>query len=705
MTPSVMDVSRQKLQKLMADIKKYMIDIAHASHHLDHLTKAAATNKLPRGLTVEPRMMLVDADDETEAEWRNQTRLNTLAYINIALNHYKKVITRKTGQIAEKQKAVLECITDASLTDKQKKALKLSYEGLLSNAEMEAQKIKKDRDEASQSKLDEHQAKRQRTESYRYDIDHTCTNPPKDIEHFTEVLTREETHTDPEVIPTDHNRRGGPKRKNRRHRLRYKRSVFHCNSVVRSSNDNLYDNVVNLSSYPLSNAQLNILSKGLSFVPYAQFPTQCKMDEISDFIRKLRLRYIYRATQTKPNPFRLKSKQNPKNTNYPELERLIDRIQLTLSQIHPAIGKPNLPKDGMSLIRKLSKEQDVIINTADKGSCIVLLDRDKYVQAGRNHLDDTQTYTRLSGDITDTIKKTITIKLNKLHEKGLLSKSHYTFCLPPEDYRTSLMYFLIKLHKNPHSYRPICSCVNSVTSNISRFLDHWLKQAVKLLPSYISDSTHFIKTIEAKTFEKDILLCSIDITNMYTNIPIDEGNGASIRALQNLKCSKLATETPDTPILLELLEMVTKNNVFEFDGEYYLQTKGVPMGNIMAPSYSGLFMGELEQKLIQLAADKIKLWVRYIDDIFLIWLGDRTSFENFVQSCNKLHPTIKFTSECSATEINFLDMTIYKGTDFQTKQILDIKTYTKPTNKQTYVHGSSFHPPGIGKSIALGESQ
>ena len=107
---------------------------------------------------------------------------------------------------------------------------------------MEAQKIKKDSDEASQSKLDEHPAKCQRTESYSYDIDHTSTNPPKDTEHFTEVLTREETHTDPEVIPTDHNRRGGPKRKNRRHRLRYKRSVFHCNSVVRSSNDNLHDN-------------------------------------------------------------------------------------------------------------------------------------------------------------------------------------------------------------------------------------------------------------------------------------------------------------------------------------------------------------------------------------------------------------------------------------------------------------------------------
>ena len=56
---------------------------------------------------------------------------------------------------------------------------------------------------------------------------------------------------------------------------------------------------------------------------------------------------------------------------------------------------------------------------------------------------------------------------------------------------------------------------------------------------------------------------------MHTNIPTDQGNWASIRALQNLKCSKQATEIPDTSILLELLEMVTKNNVFEFDGEFY----------------------------------------------------------------------------------------------------------------------------------------
>ena len=93
------------------------------------------------------------------------------------------------------------------------------------------------------------------------------------------------------------------------------------------------------------------------------------------------------------------------------------------------------------------------------------------------------------------------------------------------------MYFLIKLHKNPHAYRPIhvCSCTNSVTTNISNFLDHWLKQAVVLLPSYIRDTT---QTIEDKVFEKDTLLCMIDVTNMYTNIPTDEGSPEGTKNLQ-----------------------------------------------------------------------------------------------------------------------------------------------------------------------------
>ena len=110
-------------------------------------------------------------------------------------------------------------------------------------------------------------------------------------------------------------------------------------------------------------------------------------------------------------------------------------------------------------------------------------------------------------------------------------------------------------------------------------------------------------------------------------------------------------------------------------------------------------MGELEQRLIQLNPEGIKLWLRYIDNILIMWSGSQK-----VQDCNRLHQTIKFMGKYSPNEIQFLDVTLYKDTNFKYNHTLDIKTYTKPTNKQTYVHSSSFHPRGTGKSIVLGEA-
>ncbi|KAL5517767.1 hypothetical protein EMCRGX_G003381 [Ephydatia muelleri] len=297
------------------------------------------------------------------------------------------------------------------------------------------------------------------------------------------------------------------------------------------------DNIVNLSSYRLSNRETDILSKGLSFIPYTPNINYIKSSEIIDFTNKLRLRYKYMHITPSDNPFRLKTKQTPGPTDYKPLEKLIDNITLTLSQIKSTTGRPNLPKDGMCLIHRLKNQHEVIINQADKGSTIVLLDRKTYVAEGHKHLADPETYTRLEHDITDKIKQTIETKLDNLYKSGLLTKRQCEFCYPPESHRTSLMYFLIKLHKNPHTYRPICSCVNSIMANISGFLDFWLKQAVVLLPTYIRDTTHLIQTLEKHTFCKDIILCTVDVTNMYTNIPTAEGNQAAIRALTTLKNS------------------------------------------------------------------------------------------------------------------------------------------------------------------------
>ena len=71
---------------------------------------------------------------------------------------------------------------------------------------------------------------------------------------------------------------------------------------------------------------------------------------------------------------------------------------------------------------------------------------------------------------------------------------------------------------------------------------------------------------------------------------------------------------------------------------------------------------------------------------------------------NQIHSTIKFTHELSETELTFLDITLYKGERFDANQLLDVCTHIKPTNKQLYIHATSYHPPTTINAISKGET-
>ena len=68
-----------------------------------------------------------------------------------------------------------------------------------------------------------------------------------------------------------------------------------------------------------------------------------------------------------------------------------------------------------------------------------------------------------------------------------------------------------------------------------------------------------------------------------------------------------------------------------------------------------LFMGHFESKLISNFHLKPKVWLRFIDDIFLIWTHGDNSLLEFVKYANSTHRTIKLTSEYSTESIVFLD--------------------------------------------------
>lgn len=107
---------------------------------------------------------------------------------------------------------------------------------------------------------------------------------------------------------------------------------------------------------------------------------------------------------------------------------------------------------------------------------------------------------------------------------------------------------------------------------------------------------------------------------------------------------------------MDLAELVLRNNNFEFDGKHYLQTLGMAIGTKMAPAYANIFMDRLEQRLLSEAEIKLYLWFRYIDDIFMVWLGSESDLRDFLNYINAAHETIKFTWNWSREGVNYLDV-------------------------------------------------
>ena len=162
--------------------------------------------------------------------------------------------------------------------------------------------------------------------------------------------------------------------------------------------------------------------------------------------------------------------------------------------------------------------------------------------------------------------------------------------------------------------RPIVSSCNSITEPISQFVDRWLQPHIKKtnLPSYLKDSTEFLRLIETTKLSPNCMLASIDVSS---NIPHDDGKQSALYYLQNNPDNYTRPKQP--MVLTELIDIVLKNNVFEFNNRYYLQIQGAAMDTKIAPAYTNLFMGKLEEKLKELgkARAHIMLWKRFIDDI------------------------------------------------------------------------------------------
>ena len=206
--------------------------------------------------------------------------------------------------------------------------------------------------------------------------------------------------------------------------------------------------------------------------------------------------------------------------------------------------------------------------------------------------------------------------LEKIRKRGNLSQDTLS-CFLVKDPKFARFYLLPKTHKRLYDVpgRPVISNCGFYTENISSFLDFHLQPLAQRVKSYIKDTNHFLRKIkELGQLPEGTILCTIDVVGIYPNIPHDEGLAFLKDVLDNRVEKQVTVDT-----LIELAELVLKNNVFEYSNKTCKQNRGTAIDTKFAPPYAVLFMVALEEKVLSKAKKKPSVWWRYVNDIFFIW--------------------------------------------------------------------------------------
>ena len=480
-----------------------------------------------------------------------------------------------------------------------------------------------------------------------------------------------------------------------------------------------YYGVVNISNKVLSDEEVSLLQRGLKFCPTPPCPDPGQSrDDLDSLHRRLRLMAFFdeesqdesltNITQSLPAddrnllsrlPFKHKKFKRESAWRGPigptNLEAFIasNVVDFNNRPSYVPPKKQNLTKKEALALIELKKDKSIIIKPADKGSSIVIMNRTDYLKEGYKQLSDIHFYRHVDENLTKKHMLEINLQIEGMYQDSEIDESVRDHLLN-RSCKTANFYLLPKIHKNVHPPpgRPVVAGIGSPTEKISQFVDHFLNPCSVKVKSYVQDTNDFLKRIQAQPqLDQGTLLVTMDVTSLYTNIPNDEGIAASLLALER---ERLGTVKPTNLSITKLLEMVLKKNNFQFNGNNYLQVGGTAIGTKAAPGFAIIYMGMFEDRYVYTYHLQPLLYLRYIDDIFMLWQHGQAELDTFVRLLNTRVETIKFTHEISLETLSFLDVSVRIN-----KGNLETGLYTKPTDTHDYLLYSSSHPQRCKDSI------
>ena len=192
------------------------------------------------------------------------------------------------------------------------------------------------------------------------------------------------------------------------------------------------------------------------------------------------------------------------------------------------------------------------------------------------------------------------------------------------------------------------------THKLSKFLVPFI-EPITTNEYTVKDSFSFAK--EVVNFDSKLFMSSLDVTSLFTNIPLNETT--------NIICDELFKDKElisgmDKTVFRELLVLAMEETCFVFDGKLYKQCDGVSMGSSLGPHYANSFLCKHEKKWLNECPENIKplQYRRYVDDIFIL-TRDREHHQKFLDYMNSRHENISFTDEMETNNsMAFLDVLV-----------------------------------------------
>ena len=207
----------------------------------------------------------------------------------------------------------------------------------------------------------------------------------------------------------------------------------------------------------------------------------------------------------------------------------------------------NLTKDEYTAFLSLKSNNNIIIQKADKGNTVVILDRDSYVFEMEKLFGDTNKFIKVAfypkhkvnkevRHLTD-IESNIKHCLNDLLKNNYLSKVDYNY-MKPCGSKPGVLYRLCKVYKKPDEpnrlppLHPILSAIGTSSYNLAKFFVPILKEFTNSEYT-VKDLFSFSNEICNKS--TSLYVASFDIQSLFTNIQLDETIGICLELLFNKK--------------------------------------------------------------------------------------------------------------------------------------------------------------------------